>query len=127
MSRGRGTSCGSSAPLLTYYSTPAQGLSHRVIFFVKAPEEYVIGALLSANTLAKLERALAVFELGVPTQYLWEKAIFRVGHILESMCSEICANNLEKVCPLLNETKIANYKGTAKGMEGESTGLLSTM
>ena len=120
--------------------------------------KYVIGALVSANTLAKLERALAVFELGVPTQYLWEKAIFRVGHILESMCSEICANNLEKeakplevmsdcgwnfrgftspmgtvsviglrshrmlaVCPLLNETKIANYKGTAKGMEGEGT------
>ena len=25
------------------------------------------------------------------------------------------------VCPLLNETKIANYKGTAKGMEGEGT------
>jgi len=118
----------------------------------------VIGALLSANTLAKLERALAVFELGVPTNHYWKKAIFRVGHILETMCSEICSNNLAKepeplkvmsdcgwnfrgfkspmgnvtviglhshrilaVCPLLNETKIANYQGTAKGMEGEGT------
>ena len=61
---------------------------------VYAAHEYVVAALLSANTRAKLDQAICVFDLTVPCQYQWEKAVVEVEAALEAMCLEIFERNL---------------------------------
>jgi len=63
---------------------------------VYTTHEYVVAALLSANTRAKLDRAICVFDLAAPCQYQWEKAVVEVEAALEAMCLEICERNLAR-------------------------------